>query len=168
MVRWDRLFADLEGQAADVELEERDALVSELRDGAWAETSWRELVGGRVVLEVAGVGRVEGVTQLVNDRVVHLASERSEVVIAAAAVLEVVSSERRASAPSAVTSRLGWGHVFRAARDDGDRAIVTRTDGASVEGTVDLVGQDFVTLRTSAGRSRTVPFAAVAVLSFSA
>ncbi len=72
-MRWDRLFADLEGQAADLELEERDALVSELREGEWAETSWRDLVGGHVVLEVVGLGRVEGEARLVNETVVHLA-----------------------------------------------------------------------------------------------
>ena len=176
MVRWDRLFADLEGQAADVELEQRDALVSELRDGAWAETGWRDLVGGHVVLEVAGLGRAEGEARLVNDLVVHLAAgsndTRGDRVVATAAVLEVVSSERRAPATSAVTSRLGWGHVLRAARDDGDRVIVTRTDGVAVEGVVDVVGRDFVTLSPATGsgreRTRTVPFAAIAALTLSA
>jgi len=167
-VRWDRLFADLEGQAADLELEERDALVSELRDGEWAETSWRDLAGGHVVLEVDGLGRVEGEARLVNETVVHLASERVEHVVAASAVLEVVASERRASAPTTVTSRLGWGHVLRAARDDGDRARLTRIDGASVDGTVDVVGRDFVTVTSGTGRTRQVPFAAIAALTLSA
>jgi hypothetical protein len=167
-VRWDRLFADLEGQAADLELEERDALVSELRDGEWAETSWRDLVGGHVVLQVAGLGRVEGEARLVNEQVVHVMSERAEHVVAGAAVLEVISGEHRASAPTAVTSRLGWGHLLRAARDDGDRTILTRTDGTTVDGTVDVVGRDFVTVATGAGRTRTVPFAALAALTLSA
>ncbi len=166
-MRWDRLFADLEGQAADLELEERDALVTELRDGAWAETSWRDLLGGHVVLEVTGLGRVEGEARLANDRVVHLVSGRAEHVVARAAVLEVIASERRASAPTAVTSRLGWGHVLRAARDDGDRTLLTRTDGMAVDGTVDVVGRDFVTMRSGAGRTRTVPFAAIAALTLS-
>jgi hypothetical protein len=167
-VRWDRLFADLEGQAADLELEERDALVNELRDGAWAETSWRDLAGGHVVLEVVGLGRLEGEARLVNDAVIHLVSEWVEHVVASSAVLEVVASERRASPPTSVTSRLGWGHVFRAARDDGDRARLTRTDGASIDGAIDVVGRDFVTLTSSSGRTRRVPFAAIAALTLSA
>ena len=167
-MRWDRLFADLEGQAADLELEERDALVSELRDGEWAGTSWRALVGGHAVLDVVGLGRVEGEVRLVNEQVVHLRSDRAEHVVAAGAVLEVVAGERRAPAPTAVTSRLGWGHVLRAARDDGDRTILTRTDGTVVDGTVDVVGRDFVTVTTPAGRTRTVPFAALAGLTLSA
>jgi hypothetical protein len=172
MVRWDRLFADLEGQAADVELEERDVLVSELRDGAWAETTWRDLVGGHVVLEVAGLGRVEGEARLVNDTLVHLGSGPNdagpaEYVVAAEAVLEVVRAERRAVPITAVASRLGWGHVLRAARDDGDRAIITRTDGVVATGEVDVVGRDFVVVASGAGRTRTVPFAAIAGLTFS-
>ena len=167
-MRWDRLFADLEGQAADLELEERDALVSELRDGEWAETSWRDLVGGHVVLEVDGLGRVEGESRLVNETVIHLASERVEHVVATSAVLEIVASERRAPAPTTVTSRLGWGHVLRAARDDGDRIRLTRTDGVSVDGTVDVVGHDFVMARSGTGRTRRVPFAAIAALTLSA
>ncbi len=166
-MRWDRLFADLEGQAADLELEERDALVDELRDGAWAETSWRDLVGGHVVLEVTGLGRVEGEARLVNESVVHLVSERAEHVVARTAVLEVVSSERHAAPPSPVTERLGWGHVLRAARDDGDRTRLTRTDGTAVDGAVDVVGRDFVSVR-SGGRTRTMPFAAIAALTLSA
>ena len=119
------------------------------------------------MLEVTGLGRVEGEARLANDRVVHLVSGRAEHVVARAAVLEVIASERRASAPTAVTSRLGWGHVLRAARDDGDRTLLTRTDGMSVDGTVDVVGRDFVTMRSGAGRTRTVPFAAIAALTLS-
>jgi hypothetical protein len=167
-VRWDRLFADLEGQAADLEIEERDALVSELREGEWAGTSWHELLGGQVVLEVSGLGRVEGEARLVNERVVHLESERAEHVVATSAVLEVIATERRAAPPTVVTARLGWRHVLRAARDDGDRALITRTDGTTVDGTVDVVGRDFVTMASDTGRARTVPFGAVAALTLSA
>ncbi|MDX6278092.1 MAG: hypothetical protein QOJ72_2220, partial [Nocardioidaceae bacterium] len=41
-MRWERLFAELEAQAGDVELQDRDALVEELADGDWAATSWRD------------------------------------------------------------------------------------------------------------------------------
>ena len=166
-MRWDRLFADLEGQAADLELVERDALVNELRDGEWAETSWLDLAGGHVVLDVAGLGRVEGEVRLVNEQVVHLASDRAVHVVAASAVLELVSGERRATAPTTVTSRLGWAHVFRAARHDGNRVFVTRPDGRVVDGAVDAVGRDFVRLATGE-RTRTVPFAAIAAVTLSA
>jgi len=166
-VRWDRLFAELEGQAADLEIEERDALVHELRDGEWADTSWRDLVGGHVVLEVVGLGRLEGEAQLVTESVIHLAAGPVEHVVAGTAVLEVVVAERRADPATSVTSRLGWGHVLRAARDDRDRVRLTRSDGLSFDGEVDVVGGDFVRLATSAGRTRTVLFAAIAALTLS-
>lgn len=65
-MRWERLFAELEAQVGDVEMQDRDALVDELADGAWAETSWRDLLGGHVVLDVLGHGRIEGEVVLVN------------------------------------------------------------------------------------------------------
>ncbi|TXL62090.1 hypothetical protein [Aeromicrobium terrae] len=166
-MRWDRLFADLEGQADDLELAERDVLVDELRDGTWAETSWRELVGGRTVLEVIGLGRVEGDVQLVNDHVVHLDSGTVEHVVAASAVLSIVSSEHRALDESVVTSRLGWGHVFRAARAEDSTLRITRADGTAVDGRVDVVGHDFVRVASDGGRTRMVPFAAVAAVTLS-
>jgi hypothetical protein len=83
-------------------------------------------------------------------------------------VVELVASERRASAPTTVTSRLGWGHVLRAARNDGDHVRLTRVDGASIEAVVDVVGRDFVAVTLSTGRVRRVPFAAIAALTFSA
>ena len=67
-----------------------------------------------------------------------------------------------------MTSRLGWGHVLRAARDDGEQARLTRTDGASIDGVVDVVGRDFVTVTSGTGRTRRVPFAAIAALTLSA
>lgn len=167
-MRWERLFADLEGQADDLELDDRDVLVDELRDGEWAETSWRDLVGGHAVLEVVGLGRVEGDVQLVNERIVHLAGARVDHVVACSAVLTVVSAERRATPGSLVSGRLGWGHVLRAARDDADPLRVTRIDSTTVDGRVDVVGRDFVQLTTEGGQSRVVPFTAIVAVTLSA
>jgi hypothetical protein len=55
---------------------------------------------------------------------------------------------------------------MRAAKDDRDRARLTRIDGTAVDGTVDVVGRDFVAVR-SGGRTRTVPFSAIAALTLS-
>ena len=118
-MRWDRLFEDLEAQVDELERDERDALVEELRDGDWAETSWRDLLGGRVVLEVAGAGVLEGEVALVNERLVQLAGERMDHVVAADAVVAVHATQRRADETGRVSDALGWGHVFRAVRDAG-------------------------------------------------
>lgn len=164
-MRWERLFAELEGQAGDFELQERDALVDELRDGDWAETSWRGLLGGRVVLEVLGLGRLEGQVVLANNAFVQVRGDRADHVVNSAAVLALVATERRADAASTVAAALGWGHVFRALRDAGDTVRVRRIDGSTVEGTVLVVGKDFVRLCDQSERERSLPFAAIAVVS---
>ena len=164
-MRWDRLFEDLEAQAADLELDERDALADELRDGDWAQTSWRQLLGGHVVLAVRGADRVEGVVTLVNDRLVHLRGDAMDHVVSAAAVMAVQSSERRADAATAVGDALGWGHVFRALREAGEEIRVRLVDGTLRDGSVGVAGRDFVRLRAGSGRDQVVPFDAIAVVS---
>ncbi|MEV7395672.1 hypothetical protein [Aeromicrobium sp. NPDC092404] len=164
-MRWDRLFADLEAQAADLELDERDALVDELRDGEWGQTSWQDLLGGRVVLTVRGADRVEGTVALVNERLVRLRGEALDHVVNAAAVTSVQSSERRADARTAVDDALGWGHVFRALRDAGEDIRIRLVDGSVRDGTVLVVGRDFVRLSAGSGRGQVLPFGAIAVVS---
>lgn len=164
-MRWDRLFDDLEGQAVELEMQERDALVDELRDGDWAETSWRDLLGGRVVVEVLGAGRLEGEVVLVNEYLVQLSGDRADHVIAAGAVIAVHEAQRRADDPSLLGARLGWGQVLRALRDEGEDVRVRLVDGTTREGSVDVVGRDFVRLRTAASRDQVVPWTAIAVVS---
>jgi len=164
-MRWDRLFDELEAQAADLEHDERDALVDELRDGDWAETSWRDLLGGTVALEVLGAGRVDGRVNLVNERLIQLTGEHVDLVVAAAAVLVVHDAERRADEPGRVATALGWGHVFRALRDAGEEVTVRLVDGSSRTGRPEVVGRDFVRVVTAAGRPQDVVWAAIALVS---
>lgn len=164
-MRWDRLFADLEGQAADLELEERDALVGDLSDGEWAETSWRDLLGGRVAIEVRGAGRLEGEAILVNDSLLRVRGDAIDHVVAATAVTAVHEAQRRADDPTLVGGRLGWGQVFRALRDAGEQVTIRLVDGTTREGTVDVVGRDFVRLRLGSGRDQVVLWRALAVVS---
>jgi len=164
-MRWERLFSELEAQAGDVERLDRDALVDELRDGDWAETSWVDLLGGHVVLEVMGLGRLDGQVVLANERIVQLRTESVDHVINASAVVCVVSSERRAASNSAVVAALGWGHIYRTLRDLGSGVRLCKVDGATFAGSVDVVGRDFVRIRDTAARDHVVPFDAVAVVS---
>ncbi len=164
-MRWDRLFAELEAQSGDLEAQERDALVEELRDGEWAETSWRSLLGGEVVLDVVGHGRVSGTVVLVNRQVIQLRGDRAEHVVGADAVTAVVSAERRAEPESSVSAALGWGHVLRALRAEAKPIRVRTVSGTSLDGTVDVVGADFVRIRGESGRGQLVPFGALAIVS---
>lgn len=164
-MRWDRLFEDLEAQAADLELDERDALADELRDGDWAQTTWRQLLGGHVVLTVRGADRVEGVVTLVNDRLIQLSGEGADHVVSTAAVLVVHSAERRADTPTKVGEALGWGQIFRALRDVGEEIRVRLVDGTSRDGAVLVAGRDFVRLRAESGHDQVLPFSGIAIVS---
>lgn len=164
-MRWERLFAELEAQSEDLELQERDALVDELRDGDWAETSWWSLLGGRVVVDVLGHGNLDGHVVLANERLTQIRGEGLDHVVNNAAVLAVVSYERRAEEVSAVTGALGWGHVFRTLRDVGESVRIRRVDGSTIDGVVVVVGRDFVRIRAESGRAQSIPFASIAVVS---
>lgn len=164
-MRWERLFNELEAQAGDLEMEQRDALVDELRDGEWAETSWRSCLGGRVELEVLGTGLIAGNAVVVNDRVIQVSSERIDHFVSAEAVLAVVSAERRADPVSTVTAALGWGHVFRALRDEAEPVRVHLVTGSTIDGTVEVIGADFVRVREDSGRTQSPTFSAVAMVS---
>lgn len=164
-MRWDRLFDDLEAQAAQLELQERDALVGELSDGEWAETLWHELIGGHVVVDVLGVGRLEGVAGLVNQQIIQLSGGGVDRVIATSAVTVIRSAERRAAPPTVVAAALGWGHVLRRLRDAGEPIRLCLIDGTMHDGVIDVVGQDFVRVLVGHRRERVVTWRALAVIS---
>ncbi|WP_050760884.1 hypothetical protein [Aeromicrobium marinum] len=164
-MRWDRLFADLEARAEGEDLDERDVLVSELLDGEWSGTGWNDLLDGAVVLDVAGLGRVEGVVRLATPTLVRLDVGTHTLVVDLGAVRGLVTDgSRRPAEIGPVTGRLGWGHVMRALAVDDAEVRVHRTDGAVLDGRVDVVGRDFVRLDAGGGRPVVVPFAAVAAI----
>lgn len=164
-VRWDRLFDELEAQAGEAEREERDALADELRDGDWAETGWRDLLGGHVVIELFGGTRVEGTVTLVNAQLLQLSGHRTDHVVSTDAVAVVHAAERRADASGRVAAALGWGHVFRALRDEGEDVVVRLVDGSTREGGVAAVGHDFVRLVTPFAVTQDVVWAAIVMVS---
>lgn len=169
-MRWDRLFGELEGYAEHLQLEERDALVSELREGAWAERSWVELLAGgarEAELAVRGAGVLTGRVRLANEQIIHLETGAAVQVIAAAAVQWVRAGDRsQALDRESVAARLGWGPVFREAQDEADVVRLTLRSGDVVEGSVSAVGADFVRITPAGGRHRDVPTSAIAVATF--
>ena len=169
-MRWERLFGELEGYAEHLRLEERDALVTDLREGEWAERSWIDgLAGGDVEAEIAvsDVGVLAGRVRMANDLVLHLETPSAVHVVAASAVQWVRGVGRGSGLDrESVAARLGWGPVFREAQDDGDQLRLTLAGGAVIEGSVSAVGADFVRIAAAAGRHRDVPTAAVVVATF--
>lgn len=164
-MRWERLFAELEGQATDDALSERDALIEDLRQGEWATTGWWQLCGGRAGVEVVGLGRIDGVIVSANQHVLQVRTAREDVLVNAAHVLGVLAPARRAQTPTAVDARLGLRHALRACQRDADRVRIHRVDASMRAGVVEQVGQDFVSLREDSGTVTIVPLAMVAAFS---
>ena len=168
-MRWERLFGELEGYAEHLRLEERDALVADLREGEWADRSWIDTLAGDVDAEiwVADVGVLTGRVVLANDQVIHLETNSAVQVIAASAVQWARSGDRSPGLDrESVTARLGWGPVFREAQDDADVVRLTLRGGDVVEGSVSAVGADFVRVRPASGQHRVVPTSAINVATF--
>lgn len=159
-MRWERLFADLEAGLDDESDRDRDALAEELTAEAWAETSWRELLGGDVVLDVAGAGRVEGHAELVGRELLHLTGPSGDVLVRTDAVTAVRDPGQRSAVGSALD--LGWRPALRALAAEPVR--IQCRSGVAWDGVVDAVGDDFLRVRTDSGARTLIPIAAVAVI----
>lgn len=168
-MRWERLFGELEGYAEHLRLEERDALVTELREGEWAERTWIDTVaGGDVEAEIAvrDVGVLTGRVRSANDQVIHLETSSAMHVVGTSAVQWVRGEGRSPSLDrESVAARLGWGPVFREAQDEGDDVRLTLAGGSIVEGAVRSVGADFVRV-AGPHRHRDVPTSAIRLATF--
>lgn len=151
-MRWDQLFADLEGQARAIEDQEVEA---EIADRVRVELGQITLVNRLrsqeqrpVTLIVAGAGRTHGkLVQVGADWL--LLQAPYELIIPAAAVIGVSDLPPTAVSPdgvSLVSSRLRLTAALRAVAVDRCAVTVTLRSGDTVIGTPDRVGADFVDL----------------------
>lgn len=160
-MRWDRLFADLEGAAIDEHADERDALAEDLRDEQWASLAWTDLLGEeRVRLDVVGLGEIGGRVVGAGDVVLVEDMGRRTVVLPEAIAAVVGVDGRAAAVPRLARTRH---QIARALRDAGAEVRVVRRDGTAVEGIIVAVGADFVQV-ASAGRRISLPWAWTAAL----
>lgn len=176
-MRWEDLFADLEGQAqafekAEVDAEVADRIRSELAQLALLNRL-RAQLEHQIVLSVTGVGSLHGrLIQVGADWL--LLSAPDEVVIPVSAIAAV------SDLPFAAVSAEGVGHVsakipmtaaLRAIAIDRCAVTVQLRGGAILNGTPDRVGADFVDLaiherdeaprRSTVRRRMTVAFGAI-------
>ncbi|HET7172779.1 MAG TPA: hypothetical protein VFI30_00700 [Nocardioidaceae bacterium] len=179
-MRWDELFADLEGQAVALATAEREAEVAERTRGELARVALlnrlRALAGGRLSAQVFGVGPVEGRLERVGADWLLL-DRAGEVVVPVAAVALVRELPAEAVSPSgvsAVAARIPLTAVLRTLARDRSVVSAALRDGTTVIGTPDRVGKDWVDLavhepgeaprRSTVRRRVTVPLAALALL----
>lgn len=161
---WDeQLFAfldDLEGQA--------EALYDADRAGELADRSRSEYVavtlasrlmasvGTAVALEVAGVGRVDGLLQRVGTDwcLAHGAAQDWVVRLSAVVAVDGAASRSVPEVAWSPVARLGIASALRRLADAGERCVVHGTDGSAREVVVTRVGRDF--LEATQGEGRTV------------
>ncbi|MBA2698438.1 MAG: hypothetical protein H0U61_06640, partial [Nocardioidaceae bacterium] len=149
-MRWQELFADLEGQA---QAWERTDLEAEISDRSRAETAQvllinrlRHRLGASVRLTVLGVGRVEGTLEQVGADWVLLHGSTEEVV-SMSAVLAAPDLGPASVSPGGVgvvAQRLGLTSALRAIAIDRCPVRACLRDGSTVVGTPHRVGADFV------------------------
>ncbi|HON76070.1 MAG TPA: hypothetical protein PKZ38_10160 [Dermatophilaceae bacterium] len=177
-MRWDRLFDDLEGQLAAQHLLERDAEVADRtrRERALLTLHDRLLacVGQRVTL-VCGAGEVAHGTVLeVGAGWVMLAAPPGVVLAHVPAVRSLAGLGQHAHVPGVVARSFGLGMALRAVCRDRAPVSVVDVTGATLTGTVDLVGADHLDLAEhpldlprrpeNVRGTRTIPYAALATL----
>lgn len=162
VMRWDRLFADLEGSAFDEHADERDALAEDLSDEQWAVLSWTEVLGDPDVrLRVVGVGEVAGPVTAAGELLL-IGREGRRLAVLPDAVTAVSGCDGRAAAvPRLSRTRRQFA---RALRDEGSEVRIAQRDGSVLEGRVVAVGADFVQLSVGARRV-TVPWTWIAAVS---
>ena len=181
-MRWDDLFADLEGQLAAAEGAELAAEVADRTRHEAAQLSLLDRLapaaGHDVRLLVMGAGQVSGRLDQVGAEwlLVSEAAGRQALVVVAA-VLSAGGLGARSRAPGQegrVFARLGLGSALRAIARDRVQVVIGLLDGSAVTGTVDRVGSDFVEMAehgpgeprrpSEVSGMRAVPFAAIAVV----
>lgn len=121
-------------------------------------------LGGRVALQVAGVGTVGGELVRVADGWLLLADGAVEWIVLLDAVETVRGLPPRAVPPEAwpATARLGVGSALRAMV--GERCLVRLRSDGQLDGRVGRIGADFVELQPDGGGTALVAFAAVAAV----
>lgn len=190
-MRWDDLFGDLEAQLEAAEAASVDAEVADRTRRESALITLGDRLGGslgeRVGVHVVGAGRVDGHLLEVAAQWLLLTEDRgAEVLVPLAAVQALAdlaassnpASSNPGSGPAAGSAgqarmRLGLGVALRAVARDRAPVVVHLTGGATVEGTLERVGADFVELTEhpaaeirprGGGALRTLPFAALAMV----
>ncbi len=146
-MRWERLFADLEAEAVELETRDRDAEIAERTRAELARVRWLERVrgssGASVRVALAGGQWVDGRVGYVGpDWLLLHPSGADDVLLPAHAVVGVEGAARSVD-PGEQRLPLTWSAAWRTLSRDRVVVRVTRSDGSVVGGTVGRVGADF-------------------------
>jgi hypothetical protein len=173
-MRWEErllaLFDDLEQQADGLALAERDALVAEQTRAEYAQVELGARlagsVGGRVWLDVLGVGGLDGVLRRTGAGWLVLEAGSGAWVVLLPAVRRVrgLSDAAVDVAARPLTARLGVVSALRGLAETRLECALHGTDGQVTRAVLGRVGRDFAEVRPVDGPVEVVPFAAIAAL----
>jgi hypothetical protein len=164
-MRWNDLFADLEGQLAAAADAQFSADVSDRtrseRAAVPLQSRLAASVGSRVVVTLLGSERVSGELTDVAATWILVNEDARQTWIPVAAICAASGLVERSAGVSLVARRLSMGHALRALSRD--RAWVTVvTMAASWRGVVSQSGADYVDIHDrESGAITSVPFAAI-------
>lgn len=180
MVRWNRLFADLDARMENASAQERAGTVAELvraeEAGALLVDRLRAAGAGTVVLQTYDGASHTGVVAQVATQWVLLEAtiggSARDVVVPTAAIETVGGLGPRAAAPREdIASRLTLSHALRRLARDRVVVEVRTRSGSSCLGRIDRVGSDHLDVAAAYGwgergardaRATTVAFSALA------
>lgn len=180
-MRWQALFADLEGQLAAAEQAELAGEVAERsrREAALVQLVDRlsPAVGHELAVHVRGAGLLRGTLQDCGRDWLLLDERGTELLVPLAAVLGVTGAGARSADPAAggaVAARLDLRWALRGLARSRTGVVLVLDDGSQVTGTLDRVGADHLDVaehgrgearRAAAVRQvRLVPLAALSVV----
>lgn len=157
-MRWDGLFADLEAQAAALEVAERSAEVEDRTRAEIGTLGLHERLRGAVDLAVrvraaGGVAIAGTLSRVGPDWLLVDEGAGREALVAGAKIVSIRGLARYSATPDSaglVESRLGLRHALRAIARDRSAVRIHLDDGTTVDATVDRVGADFVEVATHA------------------
>lgn len=144
-MRWERLFDEIEQQSIDLAAMERDALAADLESERWQQTSWRDLVGGLVELDVEGVGVLQGRVRNVAELIEIESDGRITWIDPVRVVAATIANRKRGTIGTD-----SWRSQLRQA--SGLKVRVWSYTGASRAGSLVTIGNDFVQLASEPNR----------------
>lgn len=163
-MRWDHLFADLEGQLAAERAAAFQADVAEMTRAERASVELSARLGAQRGAEVSIVLTTgETMRGSLADAAVQwvlLATEGRHALIPCAAIAAVHGLGARARASTEVDKRLSLGYALRALSRDRARVVVV-TRGPELSGVVGAVGADYMDLAMAGDQIASVPFTAI-------
>jgi hypothetical protein len=163
-MRWDHLFADLEGQLAAERAANFQADVAEMTraERASVELASRIITqrGTKVSIALVTGETLVGTVADAAMQWVLLSPDGPQVLVPSKAIVAVHGLGARARAANEVERRLSLGYALRALSRDRARVVV-RTCGGEFGGVLGAVGADYVDIASEDAQAVSVPFDAI-------